>query len=214
MPSSEAKIETPRAARYLSQFGKHATAMVGAGGHTMRTPGGDPVDRGEVRLHVASGADQVVVTFDPWGTATLRAQDGTLALRAEAADPLDLRRIREILSRDFERFGRRDQLILTWTSTDPAAVTEPDRPLPTTPPASSRPRTPLMVTIAGVLGVALVVAVHLGVGGVALAAWNWLGWTAVGGAALAAVAMVVGHAAIPVAALRMRRHLTHRDRRR
>jgi hypothetical protein len=43
------------------------------------------------------------------------------------------------------------------------------------------------------------VAVHLGIGAASLA---------LGGATVAVVALLVGHAAIPLAALRLRRHFT------
>jgi hypothetical protein len=183
MPIAEAAVDTPRATRYLAQFGKHAGAMTGARGHGMRMHG-DPPAGGEVNLHVECADDQVVVTFDPWGRATLRARDDRLTVRVEATDQQSLRRIQEILTRDIERSGRRDKLTLTWNGPDPK-------------PTTHRARAPIVLTVAGVLGVAVVVAVHLGIGGVALA----LG----GGVTIAAVALLVGHAAIPVAAVRIRR---------
>jgi hypothetical protein len=188
MPTAEAAVDTPRAARYLAQFGKHAGAMAGGRGHGMRMHGGDPGARDEVNLHVESTDDEVVVTFDPWGRARLRARDDRLTVHVEATDQQDLHRIQEILTRDIERFGRRDHLTLTWNGTGPE-------------PAAYRARTPIVLTAAGVLGVAVVVAVHLAVGGVALA---------LGGVTVAALALLVGHAAIPVAALRIRRRFAHR----
>jgi hypothetical protein len=190
MPTAEAAIDTARAARYLAQFGKHAGAMAGTRGHRMRMHGGDPLARDEVNLHVEFADDQVVVTFDAWGRATLLARPDRLVVRAEAPDEQNLRRIQEILTRNIERFGRRDNLTLTWNSPDPK-------------PTAHRARAPIVLTAAGVLGVAVVVAVHLGIGGVALA----LG----GGVTIAAVALLVGHAAVPLAALRIRRRFAHRD---
>ncbi len=187
MPTAEAAIDTPRAARYLAQFGKHAAAMAGTRGHSMRMHGDNPLARG-VNLHVECADDQVVVTFAPWGRATLRAQDDRLTVRAEATDEQNLRRIQDILARDIERFGRRDHLTLTWNGTDPD-------------PPAHRLRAPIVLTTAGVLGIALVVAVHLGVGGVALA---------LGGVTFAVVALLVGHVAIPLAVLRIRRRLADR----
>jgi hypothetical protein len=175
MPIAEAAIVTPRAARYVTQFGKHAEAMAAGRGHVHGA-------RDEVDLHVEHTDDEVVVTFDPWGRATLRARDGRLTVRAEAADQQNLARIQEILTRNVERFGRRDQLTLTWDGS------EPPRP---------RTRGPIVLTAAGALAAAGAVAVHLGVGAGALA---------LGGAtaAVAAVALLAGHAAIPLAALRLR----------
>ena len=54
------------------------------------------------------------VTFTPWGQCTLTAGAGTLTLRIDAADEDGLAQIREIITRDFERFSRRDPLALTW----------------------------------------------------------------------------------------------------
>jgi hypothetical protein len=190
MPTAEATIDTPRAARYIAQFAKHAGAMAGTPGRRMRMHGGNPLVSGEVNLHVECAADQVVVTFDPWGRATLRARDDRLTVRAEATDQQNLHRIQEILTRNIERFGRRDHLTLTWPGTDPE-------------PTAHRGRAPIVLTIAGVLGVAVVVALHLGIGGVALA---------LGGVTVAVVvALLIGHVAIPVAALRIRRRFNHPD---
>jgi hypothetical protein len=157
MPTAEAAIDTPRAARYLAQFGKHAGAMAATRGHGMRLHGGNPLASGEVNLHVECADDQVVVTFEPWGRATLRARDDRLTVRAEATDQPNLLRIQAILSRNIERFGRRDHLSLGWDGADPQ-------------PPADRARAPIALTVAGVLGVAVVVAVHLGIG--AAARWR------------------------------------------
>jgi hypothetical protein len=193
MPTAEAAIDTPRAARYLAQFAKHAGAMAGTPGRRMRMHGGNPLVSGEVNLHVECAADQVVVTFDPWGRATLGARDDRLTVRAEATDQQNLHRIQEILTRDIERFGRRDHLTLTWTGTGPAAAPEP---------TTHRARAPIALAAAGVLGITVIVAVHLGVGAVALA---------LGGVTVAVVALLISHVAIPAAALRIRRHFKHPD---
>lgn len=181
MPIAEAAIDTPRAARYLAQFGKHAGAMAGARG---RMHGGGPGIGDEVKLHVECADDEVVVTLDPWGRATLRARDGRLTVRAEAADQQDLARIQQILTRNIERFGRREHLTLTWNGTEPESTRR-------------RTRTPVVLAVAGALATAAAVAVHLGIGAASLA---------LGGATVAVVALIVGHAAIPLAALRLRRH--------
>jgi hypothetical protein len=192
MPTAEAAIDTPRAARYLAQFAKHAGAMAGTPGRRMRMHGGNPLVSGEVNLHVECAADKVVVTFDPWGRATLGARDDRLTVHAEATDQQNLRRIQEILTRNVERFGRRDHLTLTWTGT----AADPE-------PTTHRARAPITLAVAGVLGIAVIVAVHLSVGAVALA---------LGGVTVAVVvALLIGHVAIPVAALRIRRRFNHPD---
>jgi hypothetical protein len=186
MPTAEAAIDTPRAARYVAQFGKHARAMAG---HRLHS--GDPMARDEVDLHVECSNDQVVVTIDPWGRATLLARPDRLVVRAEAPDEQNLRRIQEVLTRNIERFGRRDHLTLTWTGTQP----EPSR---------RRARTPIALGIAGLLGVSVIAALHLGIGGVALA---------LGGVTVAVVALAIGHVAVPIVALRIRRRFIHPERR-
>lgn len=49
-----------------------------------------------------------------WGECTLRATPGTLTLRAQAADEDNLRQIQDLIASRLERFGRRDQLTVTW----------------------------------------------------------------------------------------------------
>jgi len=44
----------------------------------------------------------------------MQATPGTLTLRAEAADEESLQRVQGIIARDVERFGKRDQLAVTW----------------------------------------------------------------------------------------------------
>lgn len=224
MHTSEATIATPRAARYLTQFGNHARAMAGTRGHSMPMHGTNPLAGGEVNLNVESTADHVMLTFNPWGRATLRLRDNTLTLTAEATDRPNLDRIQEILTRDIERFGRRDQLVVTWQTTNPApdpnaapgSAGRADSPQHGARPTTAtphRPTRPTLILITGVLGLALVIAAHLGIGGAALAAWSWLGWTAVVGAASTAAILIIGHAAVPVAALGLRRHASRRRRR-
>ena len=221
MPTSDATITTPRAARYLTQLGNHAHAMAGARGHAMRMHGANPLAGGQVDLRVESTEGHLTIIFEPWGRTTLHACDSTLRLHAEAGDQHDLDCIQDILTRDIERFGRRDQLTVTWHTTDPAHEPVAETagradPLPygarrltTSPRRAIRPT----LILTGVLGVALITAAHLGVGGAALAAWSWLGWTAVAGAGTAAV-LIIGHVAVPVAVLGLRRHATRRRRHR
>ena len=49
-----------------------------------------------------------------WGTCTMQATPGTLTLRAEAADEESLMRVQGIIARDIERFGKRNQLTVSW----------------------------------------------------------------------------------------------------
>jgi hypothetical protein len=49
------------------------------------------------------------------GQCVARADNDSLVLRAEADNEPDLRRIQQLLTRDLERFGRREQLTVTWS---------------------------------------------------------------------------------------------------
>ena len=48
--------------------------------------------------------------------------DGVLTLRAQAPDTETLERVQDVLGRHLERFGQRNELVVTWAS-DPAAET-------------------------------------------------------------------------------------------
>ena len=57
------------------------------------------------------------------GQWTMRALPGRLAVRAEAADEEDLRRIQDLLTTRLERFGRREHLTVTWRTATAEART-------------------------------------------------------------------------------------------
>jgi hypothetical protein len=50
------------------------------------------------------------------GTGTVEVGDGVLILRAEAADTESLARVQDVLGRHLERFGQRNELVVTWAS--------------------------------------------------------------------------------------------------
>lgn len=208
MPSAEATVPTPNAPRYVAQLGKHATAMAGGRGHQMRRHDGNPLAGGEVTLHVEQSADRTTVTFDPWGRCTVHAELDRIALRIDAADEQNLQRIQQIITRDIERFGRREHLSLAWRHLDPPADAGTD---PASLRTSHTGRARLALAGTGLVAMVVLVGVHLGVGS---AAAGWLGWTAVGGLSVAVLALVGVHVGVPVAALRLRRHLFRRADRR
>ena len=53
----------------------------------------------------------------------MRALPGRLAVRAEAADEEDLRRIQDLLTTRLEKFGQREHLTVTWHITAEARTT-------------------------------------------------------------------------------------------
>ena len=54
------------------------------------------------------------------GTGTVEVGDGVLILRARAADTEALERVQDVLGRHLERFGQRNELVVTW-AVDPGA---------------------------------------------------------------------------------------------
>jgi len=49
-----------------------------------------------------------------WGRCTMQAGPGTLTVRAEAASDESLQRVQDLITRNLERFGRREHLKVTW----------------------------------------------------------------------------------------------------
>ena len=54
------------------------------------------------------------------GTGIIEVGDGVLTLRAQAPDTEALQRVQDVLGRHLERFGHRNELVVTW-AVDPAA---------------------------------------------------------------------------------------------
>jgi hypothetical protein len=96
---AEARVETPRASRYLVQLCRHVSKA--AQGHS------------QMQARVEWSDHRGVISFGP-ARCTLRADPGVLTLRAEAPDEETLRQV-EYRIADLERFGRRDRLTVTWT---------------------------------------------------------------------------------------------------
>ena len=110
MLTAEADIETEHAARYLARLCGHAGKM-GTAGHRMghRRPSHAPGDAPpEVRRVECSGTEGTV-SLD-CGQWTMRVFPGGLAVRAEAADRENLRRIPVLLTARLQKFGRREHV--------------------------------------------------------------------------------------------------------
>ena len=122
MLTAEADIRTENAVRYLERVCGHAGKM-GAIGHRLGHPqasharGGGPP---EVR-HVACSGTEGTVSLS-CGQWTMRALPGVLAIRAEAADEQSLRRIQDLLTARLQKFGRREQLTVTWRRPEATAA--------------------------------------------------------------------------------------------
>lgn len=63
------------------------------------------------------------------GTGTVVVGDGVLTLIAEAPDAASLAQVQQVLARDLERFGQRQELTVTWVS-DAAPGGSPTPPTP------------------------------------------------------------------------------------
>jgi hypothetical protein len=117
MLAAEADIRTEHAARYLARLCGHAGKMGTAGrrlGH--RRPSHAPGDAPPEVRRVECAATEGTVTLS-WGQWTMRALPGLLAVRAEAADEENLRRIQDLLTARLQRFGRHEHLTVNWQDT-------------------------------------------------------------------------------------------------
>jgi len=54
------------------------------------------------------------------GTGIVEVGDGVVVLRARATDPESLERVQDVLGRHLERFGQRNELVVSWAA-DPTA---------------------------------------------------------------------------------------------
>ena len=109
----EARIRTTRPSRYLVQICTHAASM-GRGHHGLRMHFGDALARREVQVDADWSDTRGVITFIPWGQCTMTADDATLIVRVEATDEDNMVKIRDIITRDLDRMGRRDALTINW----------------------------------------------------------------------------------------------------
>ena len=177
MPTAEARLATDRASRYLTQLCRHLGQMNrvshrphgGHGeGHGQKMPAVEHVDctdtHGTVRF-----AD---------GRWTLDATPDGLTLRVDADDEAALRRLQDGIVARIEKIGRRDGLQVRWQADGADPGPQTDRDAGSEAPAAVRGHGSRKAAWGLAVGAALVVALHLGVGGAALAGATWTGWTA------------------------------------
>lgn len=168
----QAQIETERAGRYLVQFCKHATAM--GSGHISRMHPHGPMARREVRVTAEWSDTSGTVTFAPWGECTLTVEAGTLTIRIDAPDEEGLAQIRDVVTRDFERFSRREPVTVTWQRQETPGVA----PFRHTAAMTSKPRrgfsrSNLQTILVAPLAMLLVISLHIGVAGTVVAESRW-----------------------------------------
>jgi uncharacterized protein len=92
MLTSDARVATDRASRYLAQLCKHFAHKVTA-------------EWDHRRGHADFG----------WGTCTLTATTEALLLHAQAPDETGLARVEHVVGDHATRFGARDNLTVAWT---------------------------------------------------------------------------------------------------
>jgi len=122
MLTAEARVETDRPGRYLTQTCQHLSNRgrhlgTGKGLLSRHRPGGRqgghsrPVTAEQVQVEWTE--TEGTVTF-PGGQCTMRASGDALLLRAEAADGAALEFIESLIGSHLERFSRREPLTVTW----------------------------------------------------------------------------------------------------
>jgi hypothetical protein len=177
MPTAEARVPTDRAGRYLVQLCRHASRVGQHRGHRPHPHGGGGGAPFEVR-HVAWSDTVGTVRFGR-GRCVLHATEEALLLVVDADDEGSLQWLTEGISSRLEAMGRRDQLAVDWRRPDSApglgsGATSGATGAPISTSAACRRRGLSSTLLTGV--VVLVIVVHLGLLGGALAASAWARW--------------------------------------
>lgn len=107
---AETVIQTEDPDRYLARLRGHISKMgTHLGSRLLDRRGHAPPEVRHAEWSDTSGT----VTLN-WGHWTVQATAGTLRLRAEAADEVNLHKIQHMLTTRLENFGRREHLTITW----------------------------------------------------------------------------------------------------
>jgi hypothetical protein len=184
MLSAEAHVATDRPSRYLVQLCRHFSRKGRHLGHrSLAHFSGDAHAPSAMRAVAAQARVDWSETEGsvslPWGTIALRAPPRVLMLRVEAADAENLQRLEDLVAGHVERFGRRDGLQVSWQQ--PAPLADPGgfgtAGVAGTSAATSAGRS-RHLKLLGLAAVVLVLAAHLGLGGVLAANWHWSAGTA------------------------------------
>jgi hypothetical protein len=131
MLTAEARVETDRPERYLTQLCQHLSNQgrhlgTGKGRLSRHRPGGHQGDSPRPvtaeQVQVERSGTEGTVTF-PGGQCTMRASGDALLLHAEAADGAALEFIENLIGSHLGRFSRREPLTVTWHAAGPHPVT-------------------------------------------------------------------------------------------
>lgn len=190
MLTAEAHVHTDRPSRYLVQLCRHASQMGQHLGDRWRPHHSEGALAPLEVQHVEWSDTHGIIRLNQ-GQCTLQATEATLTLRADAATENDLQRIQGLLAGRLGKIGRRDHLTVNWRRPDVATAQSSDTDQADGPLLAGRPHRSdnarRRVWAPGwplIAAVALLVAVHLGLGGAVLATSPWTAWTAIGLVAL------------------------------
>jgi hypothetical protein len=114
MLTAETVIVTQHPDQYLARLGKHAAKMGSGMRHRPRAHGSDQPPPQVRRAEWSATSGTVMLDCGGW---TMQAAPGTLRLRAEAADQASLQQIQDMLTTRLEKFGRRENLTVSWQQT-------------------------------------------------------------------------------------------------
>ncbi|MFF6996095.1 DUF2218 domain-containing protein [Streptomyces sp. NPDC008313] len=210
MPTAETRLATDRASRYLVQLCRHLRQMPRM---SRRPPGGHGGGgaRPEVR-HVEFTDTHGTVRFAD-GLWTLDATADALVLRVDADDEEALQRLQDAVTARIEKIGRRDGLQVHWRRAVPDASPRTKHDAEDGVSGSGGSRGRRGATLGLVTAGALIVAVHLGIGGAALADAKWTGWAVNAVLALVLVKLVLLGSHFFLGRAALRRGVVFRHRR-
>lgn len=114
MHRAVARVETPRADRYLAQMCDHLGNMrSGFLGRIHRRPDHGGHGSAPVVRSVERGDDRGRIEFD-WGSCVLSASPDGLTVQVQADDLDALRRGQQLIGQRIETIGRREHLTVDW----------------------------------------------------------------------------------------------------
>jgi hypothetical protein len=137
VPTVHARVQTPRAERYLAQLADHLTQVGQHGQHGVRhrheqqeqehgrqgqgsaagDVGAGAHDGPPAVRHVERTDRHARIDFD-WGGLVLTATASELILLVEADDPHALARGQELIEHRVHTIGRREQLTVAWQAAE------------------------------------------------------------------------------------------------
>ncbi|GAA3776447.1 hypothetical protein GCM10022206_14070 [Streptomyces chiangmaiensis] len=185
---AEADIRTERPSRYLAQLCEHSSEMCG---HIRHRPhlhhgGTAPPQIQRVEWTDRHGTIDLVE-----GRCILQASPDSLTLRVEAADRDSLQRIQHLVAGRMKKIGKHNALQVTWRQAE-AANHQPDDPVTATTASAAKkvaPHPRRRAALGLIAVIALVVAIHLSLGGLLMASGPGTHWVI--GAVLAIILLHV-----------------------